>query len=246
MKVNSIICLTASLVFATAVSGNSQTISGSNYGSGFTVTPYVSYVSSATIQIDPFSSSAFDRQQTAELSGGYGYGISLTKRLFSDEIAFGISVEYARIYDEELTEIYDNGTARIRARIKEELTVIPVELSGYFDLPDFTEDLNIYLGGGLGVYFGDRKRTIINIESTTLAKDPGFGFVVMSGIGYRFSDILSGVFEMRFRQGEYRVKSRFATSFITAGGNTFEIDQTTDSKIFLDGLKLSFGLSVRF
>ncbi|MBK6505226.1 MAG: outer membrane beta-barrel protein [Ignavibacteria bacterium] len=246
MKVNSVKLLAASLILMTAVSVNSQTLSGESNSIGITVTPYVSYVSSATIQIDPFSSSSFERQLTSELSGGYGYGISITKRIFSQDIAFGISIEYAKIKDEELTEIYDNGTARIRARIKEELTVIPVEFSGYFDLPDFTDDLNIYLGGGIGVYFGDRKRTIINIETTTLSKEPGFGFVVMSGMGYRFSEILSGVFELRFRQGEYRVKSQFATSFITAGGNTFEIDQVTDSKIFLDGLKVSFGLSVRF
>ncbi len=229
-----------------SVSSRAQSLSGNKVGTGITITPYVSYVSSATIQMDPFSSSSFDRLITSELSGGYGYGISITKKLFSDDIAFGISVEYSKILDDEITEIYENGTARIRARVKEELTVVPVEFSAYFDLPDFTNDLNIYLGGGIGAYFGDRKRTIINIETKTLEKDPGFGFVVMSGMGYKFTDNLSGVFEMRFRQGEYRVKSEFATSFITAGGNTYEIDQTIDSKIFLDGLKLSLGLSIRF
>ena len=42
------------------------------------------------------------------------------------------------------------------------------------------------------------------------------------------------------------VKSRFATSVITAGGNQFDIDQEVDSRVFLDGLKLSLGFSIRF
>lgn len=245
MPARSLIILFAAM-FMFVHETKSQNVSGIGQGTGITITPYVSYVSSATIQIDPFSSSSFERLQTSELSGGYGYGISLTKRLFDESIAIGISVEYVNIKDEELTEIYDNGDSRIRARIKEEITVIPVELSGYFDLPKFTTDLNIYIGGGVGAYFGDRKRTIINLESKTISKEPGFGFVAMSGLGYRFTDNLSGVFEMRFRQGEYRVKSEFSTSFITAGGNTYDIDQTVDSRVFLDGLKLSFGLSFRF
>lgn len=238
--------VTFALVCVIASEAVSQTVSGQSLGSGFTLTPYVSYVSSATIQIDPYASSTFDRSQTVELSGGYGYGISVSKRVFDNSIAFGISVEYTHILDEELSEIYDNGTARIRARIKEEITVIPVELSGYFDLPNFTPDLNIYIGGGVGAYFGDRKRTIINIETKTISKEPGFGFVAMTGMGYRFSEHIGSVFELRFRQGEYRVKSEFSTSIITAGGNTFEIDQSLDSKIFLDGLKLSLGFSFRF
>lgn len=213
---------------------------------GISITPYVSYVSSATIQLRAFSGSEFERNETLEISGGYGYGISVTKRLFDEDLAFGISVEYASITDEENSEIFDNGEVRIRARIKEELTVVPVELSGYFGLPAFTEGLDMYLGAGVGVYFGDRKRTVISLESETLAKEPGFGIVLMSGIGYEITDNLNGVFEFRFRQGEYRVKSRFPASTFTAGGNTFTIEPQVDSKVFLDGLKLSLGFSFRF
>ncbi len=225
---------------------HSQLVGGNRIGNGFSITPFVSYTSSATIQLDPYSASSFERTITSEVSGGYGYGIAFTKRFFSQDLAIGIAVEYLKIEDQEGSQIYDNGIARIRARIKEVITVVPVELAGYFDLPNFTSDLNIFIGGGIGAYFGDRKRTIINLESQTVSKEPGYGLVVMCGMGYGISENFSGVFEMRFRQGEFRVKSNYSASFITAGGNSFEIDRDLDSKVFIDGLKLSFGLSYRF
>lgn len=246
MNKSKVLMLLSSCILLVSGTAHSQFAGAYSTGSGISVTPFVSYTSSATIQLDPFSSSGFERTMTSEVSGGYGFGIAVTKRLFSQELSFGLAVEYLKIVDEEGTQIYENSTSRIRARIKEEITVIPVEFSGYFDLPHFTDDLNFFIGGGIGAYFGDRKRTIINLESNTISKEPGYGFIVMCGMGYRLSSDLSGVFEMRFRQGEFRVKSNYSASFITAGGNTFEIDKDLDSKVFIDGLKLSFGLSYRF
>lgn len=51
---------------------------------------------------------------------------------------------------------------------------------------------------------------------------------------------------MRFRQGEYTVKSVFPVSSITANGNTYPLEQNLNSKIFVDGLKLSLGLAYNF
>ncbi len=225
---------------------NSQTKTEITLGSGFSLRTSVNYVSSATIQADPFSQSLFERNVFEEISGGYGYGVLLRKRLFRDELSFGISAEYVSILDEELTETFISDSVTIRARVKEEITMIPIEVMGYFNIPDFTEDLKIYFGGGVGVYFGDRKRTVLNIQSKTISKEPGFSFVVTSVMEYFFSRNISGVFEVRFRQGEYKVRSEFPVQGFTINGISYELKQNLNSKIFVDGLNLSLGVAYNF
>ncbi|MBS1518741.1 MAG: hypothetical protein JSS91_11695 [Bacteroidetes bacterium] len=215
-------------------------------GSGFSLKPSVNYVSSASIQLNPFSENAFERNFLEDVSGGYGWGVLLRKKLFRQDLSFGISAEYVKILDEELTETFISDSVTIRARVKEELTMIPIEVMGYFNIPDFTEDLKIYFGGGVGMYFGDRKRTVLNIQSKTISKEPGFSFVVTSVIEYFFSRNISGVFEVRFRQGEYKVKSEFPIPQFTINGISYQLEQKLNSKVFVDGLNLSLGIAYNF
>lgn len=235
-------------IFSLCIAGlvNSQEITGISIGSGFSIIPSINFVSSASIQLDPYSSNLIERNITEELSGGYGYGITIRKKFFREDLAFGITTEYLKIVDDELTQTFENDTIRLRARVTEELTMLPVEFSGYFNIPDFSEDMKIYLGGGIGVYFGDRKRAVHNIESKTVSKEAGFSFVVLSGMEYFFDTKLSGVFEVRFRQGEYRVSSQFPASTININGTVFPIEKNLNSRVFVDGLKLSLGVSYNF
>lgn len=223
-----------------------QEISGIQVGNGFSIIPSVNFVSGASIQLYPYASTLFDRSLTDELSGGYGYSLTLRKRFFREDLSFGVTAEYLKIVDDELTQTFGNDSFRVRARVTEELVITPVELSGYFNIPDFSEDLRIYLGGGVGAYFGDRKRTVHGIQTETVSRKAGFSFLVLSGMELRFDPHLSGVFEVRFRQGEYSVTSRYPVSSITIGGAEFPLEQNLNSRIYVDGLKLSLGLAYNF
>ncbi|MEO7358283.1 MAG: hypothetical protein ABIY50_12265 [Ignavibacteria bacterium] len=237
------------LVFFTMMictSVNSQQNPSIDLGNGFSLMPNLIYVSSATVQLNPFSVNEFERSLTEELSGGYGYGLAFRKKFLREDLSFGISTEFIRIVDRELTETFENDSVRYRVRVSEELSMIPIEFTGYFNIPDFSEDLKIYLGGGVGVYFGDRKRTVLNIQSTSISKQAGFSFVVLSGVEYFFTKNVSGVFEMRFRQAEYKVKSEYPVANININGTSFPLNKNLNSKIFVDGLKLSLGLAYNF
>ncbi len=225
---------------------DAQDYHGISLGSGYSIIPSVIYVSSATIQLNAYSESQFERGVVEELSGGYGYGITIRKKIFNEDLSFGFSTEYVKIYDDELTQTFSTDSSRARGRVTEELWMVPVEFSGFFNIPNFTEDLEIYLGGGLGVYFGDRVRSIQNIKTTTISKEPSFSFIVLSGMELFFSKQLSGVFEIRFRQGEYSVKSEYPVSSVTVSGVTYPLEKNLNSKIFVDGLKLSLGLAYNF
>ncbi|MDZ4711901.1 MAG: hypothetical protein SGI89_06195 [bacterium] len=235
--------LSVSLFYTDARSQHRQELT---LGNGFSIIPSVNYVSSATIQLSPFSKDIIERSSSISLSGGYGYGISIKKKLFRNDLSFALSAEYTKINDDNVFQTLFSDSSRARVKFTEELVMIPIELSGYFNIPDFSEDLKIFLGAGVGAYFGDRKRTLGNIQSKTISKQAGFSFVVLSGLEYYFSRKVSGVFEIRFREGEYTVKSEFPVSSVNIGGTFFPLERNLNSKIYVDGLKLSFGLSYNF
>ena len=242
---STLILFTALALFSCSDSA-AQNINGINFGSGFSIIPSINYVSSASILLYANSPDVFERNITEELNGGYGYGISIRKKIFNQDLSFGITTEYLKIFDNELTETFRTETTRVKARVTEELWMLPVEFSGYFNIPNFTEDLEIYLGGGVGVYFGDRQRTVLNVQSRTISREPSFSFVILSGMELLFTRQFSGVFEIRFRQGEYKVISEFPASTILINGTLYPLEQNLNSKIFVDGLKLSLGLAYNF
>lgn len=215
-------------------------------GNGFSIMPSVEFVSSASIQLYPNSKDLFLKALNEELSGGYGYAISFRKKLFRQDLSFGISMEYLNIFDNELTQTFENDTTRVKVRVTEELWVLPVEFTGYFNIPKFTDEMNIYLGGGLGIYFGDRKRTVSNIQSKTISKNADFSFIILSGMEILFTEHISGVFEMRFRQGQYSVISEYPVSTINVKGIEFPLEQNLNSDIYVDGLKLTLGIAYNF
>jgi hypothetical protein len=224
----------------------SQSFSAVNISKDFSIIAGFNYISSATIQNSPFSSNQIERDFTTELFGGYGYGISIKKKLFRDDLAFGISTEYLKLEDNTLVQTLGSDTTRIRAAVTEKIWLYPVELTGYFNLPSFVDNLNIYLGGGVGVYFGDRKRSLLGIETETESITPGFNFLILSGIEYFIHDKFSGVLELRFREGEFTAKSTFPVSEVRANNRTYPIEKNLNSRIFVDGLRLSLGIGYHF
>jgi len=204
------------------------------------------YVSSATIKQSPYSADIIERNSLIDVRGGYGYAFGVKTKLFRNDLFFGITGEFIRIEDAEAEQTLENDSSIARIRVTEVLTVTPIEFTAYFNIPSFEENLNIYLGGGIGVYMGDRVRRIQNYESETISKSLGLSLVVLSGMEYYFEKNIMAFMEMRFREGEYDVKSKFPIGTVTVRGQTYNLGREMNSKIFLDGLRLSVGLGYRF
>ena len=100
-----------------------------HFGNGYSIIPEVNYVSSATIQLYPNSFNIFERNITDEIEGGYGYGLSVRKKLFRHDISFGVSVEFISITDNTLSQTFQTDSLTVRARVVEELSVIPLEFT---------------------------------------------------------------------------------------------------------------------
>jgi hypothetical protein len=204
------------------------------------------YVSSATIQLAPYSPDIVERNSTLELSGGYGYSFSAKTKVLRNDLFFGVTVEFIKIQDNDALLLLEGDSSFARIKISESITSYPVEFTAYFNVPSFQENLNIYLGGGLGIYTGNRIRKLQNFESETISKSFGLSLVVLSGIEYFFEKNFMSFMELRFREGEYDVKSKFPLNFVTVNGVSYSLGKEMNSKVFLDGLKLSLGIGYRF
>lgn len=213
----------------------------------FEVNASFNYISSATIQFSPFSSDLIQRNSTADTKGGYGYGISIRKRFLLENLFLGLSADYVTINDEDQEEDFVSGKDIFRVRATEKLTVIPIELTGYFNTPSFDSDLNIYFGGGIGINYGNRTRKIGNVTSETLEKTPGLNLVVLSGFEYLLEKNLSAFLEFRFRSGQYRVNGKYSENSVVIDNFRFPLsNEELNSRIYLDGIKLSLGIGYKF
>lgn len=235
------------LLMINSVSLKSQSPGYSPLDKNFSVTFQMNYVSSASIQLFAFSPSEIERNIFQETRGGYGYSGVLKSNLFGSNISLALNVEYLKITDEENTIFLQtaNGPS-VRARLVEIIEVMPVELTAIFNIPYLTDDLNVYLGGGAGAYFGDWKRRLLGVESATISKRPGISFHVLSGFQYSFYQNLSAGFEIRFREGQYEVNNEFEQNEFLINGNSYSVQKSYNSKVFVDGLRLSLGLSYYF
>ncbi|MGB9697311.1 MAG: hypothetical protein ACP5P3_06620 [Ignavibacteria bacterium] len=210
------------------------------------IIPTINYITSATIQLNPFTTDIVEKNSSVELKGGYGYGLIIKQKLFGSGLDIGLGSEYIRIEDNELVETLEEDTSIIRGRVTETVEMIPIELTVYFTLPEVVKNLNIFLGGGGGIYFGDRSRHFANMTTTTEYKRPMPGIIVLVGTEYRVHRNLSVYFEARFRQAGYRVRSTFPRDYVIYQGIPYYFNSVLDSKVFIDGLKLSLGIGVNF
>lgn len=219
-----------------------------NESGKFSVQIFGTYVSSAELQNDINSPIEFLRDASVELSGGYGGGgeISFNPGFSNLGISFYFSSEYLKVNDNELLMRLVQDSNNVNIRIAEEYTLIPLEAGLKWRLPVSTERFKIFIGGGAGVYFGDRTRTIGGLQSHTVTKKPGFSMNVLAGLEYFVSGNFSVDFEFKFREASFDNESRFDSDFVYANGYSFRVDNPIYSRFIVDGTRLSAGLKYHF
>lgn len=201
------------------------------------------FISSASIQLNPYSQNIIERNSFADVGSGFGYGVSISKKFLRNDLSLVLSTEYVKINDKNVSATLINGSNAVKVNVTESLWMVPVELSLNFNLPKMAPKLNIFIGGGLGVYFGDRKRTIANVSTETIESTPMLNLHIMTGMEYFINSRLSGVFEMKFRDAGFKVQNTFPVAFIGINGRAYPLPSESNSKVYVDGMKLSVGLN---
>lgn len=218
-------------------------------GSGkFTLQVYGMYVSSAELQNNIKSSVSFVRDASIELKGGYGYGAEFTYNPgFSNfDVMFYISSEYMKVKDDELLLRFENDSASSVVRFTEEYNLLPLEAGLKWNLPVSTERFKIFIGGGAGIYFGNRTRSVGPYSTSPISRKAGVSMNVLAGLEYFFQRNLSLDFEFKFREASFESQDRFAVDYVTIGGNIYSLDNPVYSRLLIDGTRVSAGLKYHF
>jgi len=103
------------------------------------------------------------------------------------------------------------------------------------------------MGGGVGYYRGEFVRKFSEVELEVLQRKIAIGIHVSTSMDYIIHKNLSARFEMKFRNPQYTVISKYTKTEIKYQGTTIQLPEDSfDTKIDIDGLTFSLGLVVNF
>jgi outer membrane protein W len=200
------------------------------------------YTTSADVYLNPNSSDVEVRNKSFLIEDIWNPGIDIRYR-FTSEFILGLSVEYM-----QETEVLPNLSAPINNQIytfdvEDGFKTIPIELTAYYFFPFSTEHFKFMMGGGIGYYYGNFVRKFQDVDLEVTHRKISLGFLVSTSIDYMILDYLSARFEMKFRNPQYNVTSKYTKTEVEYQGNTISLlDTPFETKVDINGLTFLFGV----
>lgn len=202
------------------------------------------YTTSAEIFLNPNSSNSEVRNKSFTLENIWNPGLDLRYR-FSNEFILGLNIEYVR-----KTANAPNLTAFIGSQVfvfevEDGLSVIPIELTAHYHFPFSTEDFKFMMGGGLGYYIGEFVRKFQDVDLEITQRKFALGLHVSASMDYIIIENLLARFEMKFRNPQYTVTSKYSKTEVMYQGNAIQLPENAfDTKVDIDGLTFILGLVI--
>src|SRR4030065_1268977 len=202
------------------------------------------YTTSAEIFLNPNSSNSEVRNKSFTLENIWNPGLDVRYR-FSNEFILGLNIEYVR-----KTANAPNLTAFIGSQVfvfevEDGLSVIPIELTAHYHFPFSTEDFKFMMGGGLGYYIGEFVRKFQDVDLEITQRKFALGLHVSASMDYIIIENLSARFEMKFRNPQYTVTSKYSETEVMYQGNAIQLPANAfDTKVDIDGLTFILGLVI--
>jgi len=218
----------------------SVTILAQYNGNNFALSVNYSLTTDSQIFLTPDAPNVFDREKSFNIDDIVSYSAELRYRL-NESLIFGLSLEYIK------TSAKGRNLPSPVFLVDDGFEVFPLELSAYYFLPFSSEDFKFYMGGGFGLYFGNRTRTLGNIKFENVSSEIGYGIQVSVGMDYMIFDNFSARGEIRFRDPDFKVTNKYSSETVIYDGREYAVnaDQIT-SKINIDGITFSIGAAYNF
>jgi hypothetical protein len=224
----------------------SSTLFGAERTTKYSVALKGTYTSSSKLYPTPDAAQQDLQSLYIEYNDLVGFGLEVRRQLGSESIEVGVGVEFLTTRKSGFGT-GPAGTPAVQLPIEDGYRFLPIELTGYFVLPFSTETLKFYMGGGAGFYYGDRVYRVVNRTAQTVESRSAFGIHVLTGVDYFIDRFLSLRGEMKFRDPQFDITSRFVDSQVEYSGHTYRLSQQPfNSKINLDGLVLNLGIVLNF
>lgn len=203
------------------------------------------YTTTSKLYLSPYAANPFDRAAHENLDDIYSVGGEIKYRI-SEPIVVGLNVEYLKREGVETQITGVKNHASVSVDVKDGYTLVPVELSVYYLLPFSSDKFKFYMGGGIGVYFGNHVRTFYGIDVANEKRKFSYGIQVGLGLEYLINKYFSVVGGMKFRDPEFELTSKYnAVSFTDEdGGEVILSEDTFDSKVNIDGVTFFLGVGI--
>jgi len=204
------------------------------------------YTSSSKLYPTPDAAQADLESLSIEYNDLFGFGLEMRRQLGSESIEVGVGVEFLRTTKAGLGT-GPAGAPAVQLPIKDGYRFAPIELTGYFVLPFSTETVKFYMGGGAGFYYGDRIYQVVDRTAQTVESHAAFGIHVLTGMDYFIDRFLSLRGEMKFRDPQFDITSKFTNPQVEYNGRSYRLTQLPfNSRVNLDGLVLNLGIVLNF
>jgi hypothetical protein len=202
------------------------------------------YTTSVDIFLNPNSSNSEVRNRSFTLENIWNPGIDIRYR-FSNEFILGLNIEYIK-----KTATVPNLTAFVGNQVfvfevEDGFSAVPIELTAHYYFPFSTEDFKFMMGGGIGFYIGEFIRKFQEVELEITQRKFALGLHVSASMDYIIIENLSARFEMKFRNPQYTITSKYSQTEVTYQGNVIQLPENPfDTKVDIDGLTFIIGLVV--
>lgn len=184
-----------------------------------------------------------ERAESLDFTDFLGTGVEIKYLFPNASLAVGISTDYLRFRESKAIPV----SFRTLVPSEDGYVAVPVEATGYFIIPASGQTVKVFIGGGLGVYFGRREYSLAGVDAPVVTTRPGFGIHVLAGVGYRLTDWFELTGEMKFRDLQFHSTNAFPVSRVPYQGSLISVSQTPfESSVQTDGIVFQFGVGVSF
>jgi hypothetical protein len=212
-------------------------------GQRFGIAVRGNYTTASRLFVNPNSPDPVQRGQFFSLEKFLGAGAEIRYYIPETNLAVGLGVDYIRSTIGQSIRI---STSR-SVPVEDGYRVIPVEMTGYFMIPVSGQSFGVFMGGGVGGYFGRRLYTLGGTEAPTVRQGRGFGIHVLGGISYRFTGWFALSAEMKFRDLQFETSNQFTASRIIYNGTAITVGSAPfDARVHTDGVVFQLSTLVGF
>lgn len=193
--------------------------------------------------LNPRASDPVARSEATSITDFFGYGLEVRYHVPGTLLAVGFSAD--RIVSQQTSDVRLGGGRTVPE--EEGYVLIPVELTGYFIIPITDGPLGVYMGGGVGMYYGERRYTLAGASAASTGSSPGFGIHVLGGVQYRFSEAFSLALELKFRDAQFEATNAFSAPSVRYGATQVTLPgKPFESSIHTDGMVIQLGAAYSF
>ncbi len=229
LQIVSIICLLTISVYAQA--------NDKKFGISFNV----NYTSTSKLFLQPNAIDPFIRNTHENLNKITSYSFELRHQI-SESIMIGIGSELI----EKTFENSINLEGK-KAKMNDGYKMTPLEISAYYLIPFSSEHFKFFFGGGFGLYFGKHIRDLGDVTISAQSRKVGYGLHVAIGMDYVIYNFLSVRGQMRFRDPEFEMTSKYSNQTVTYNDESFSLPSDTfNSKVNIDGIIFTLGAVINF